>query len=266
MRVQNKDLWSLAIGPPEVDPDDLAEAIEHQAARDKLDFRTRLLIRDSVEALRKHWGQQRVSAWLSGCTIGARVNSICRENLGEPGFSSLIERVMEKTDPEDIRHYLRELGTEIHQQIRLDIGGAAALLLPGYIVRNTTDIDVVNEVPAEVRSLHRKLAELKKRYGLELGHFQSHYLPSGWQQRVHSQGSFGQFLVYLVDVYDVFLGKLFSSRPKDLDDLRALLPQLEKDRLVRKLKETTGPMQAAPDLRQKAEKNWYILFGEPLPS
>jgi hypothetical protein len=69
-----------------------------------------------------------------------------------------------------------------------------------------------------------------------------------------------------VDVYDVFLSKLFSARTKDRDDLRALVPQLDKDPLIRKLKETTGSMLAAESLRQRAEQNWYILYGEPLPS
>jgi hypothetical protein len=70
----------------------------------------------------------------------------------------------------------------------------------------------------------------------------------------------------LVDAYDVFLSKLFSARTKDRDHLRALVPQLDKEVLVRQLKETTQSMLAAPGLREKAENNWYILYGESLPS
>ena len=43
--------------------------------------------------------------------------------------------------------------------------------------------------------------------------------------------------MFLLDVYDVFLSKLFSVREKDRDDLRVLIPQLSKDVLVRKFKE-----------------------------
>jgi Nucleotidyltransferase of unknown function (DUF6036) len=88
----------------------------------------------------------------------------------------------------------------------------------------------------------------------------------GWRNRIHSLDLFGDVLVYLVDPYDVVLSKIYSAREKDRDDLRAVVPQLDKDTLLRKLKETTQSMLAAPDLRTKAENNWKILFGEPLPS
>jgi hypothetical protein len=105
-----------------------------------------------------------------------------------------------------------------------------------------------------------------RRYRLRLAHFQSHYLPSGWDQRVHSLGTFGRLQVFLVDVYDVFLSKLFSRREKDRDDLRVLAPQLDKEILTRRLRETAAPLSSDPNLRPSAEQNWYILFGEPLPS
>jgi hypothetical protein len=110
------------------------------------------------------------------------------------------------------------------------------------------------------------LNDLKQRYGLLLTHFQSHYLPKGWRERVHSHGSFGQIQLYLVDVYDVFLSKLFSARTKDRDDLRALKPQMDKEILMDRLRNTCADIRAAPKLAGKAEKNWYILYGEPLPT
>ena len=173
---------------------------------------------------------------------------------------------MEKTRPETIKQYLRELGESIRKSIRIDIAGGASLILGGYISRRTTDVDIINEVPAELRSQHALLDELKTRYGLELGHVQSHYFPSGWDQRVHSIESLGWLQIYLVDVYDVLLSKLFSARDKDRDDLRFILPNLEKDVFVRRLKETCAGFLVAPRLRELAEKNWYILYGEALPS
>jgi hypothetical protein len=67
-------------------------------------------------------------------------------------------------------------------------------------------------------------------------------------------------------VYDVFLSKLFSIRRKDMDDLRLLLPQMDKDILTHRLKDTTASMLASEELRKRAEQNWNILYGEPLPS
>src|SRR5262249_7500329 len=266
MVVRQKDLWSLVWGNPQVDPGDLAGAIHAQVGREPLDYRTRLLIRDSVEALKKYWGAQRLEAWLAQCPWRGKIEAICQESFDEPGFPSLSRRLMEKTNPEDVRQFLRELGTRLHRPVRLCVGGSVALILPEYISRSTEDIDVVDELPAEIRAQQRFLDQLTERFGLHLGHFQSHYLPKGWEERLHYLDAFGQLQVYLVDVHDVFLSKLFSVRTKDRDDLRMLAPQLSKETLIRRLKETTASFMSEASLRQRAADNWYIVYGEPLPS
>ncbi|MCI0455661.1 MAG: DUF6036 family nucleotidyltransferase [Gemmataceae bacterium] len=269
MPVQARDLWDLVPGKPQIDPHDLAEAVESQAAEGgALDYRTRLLIRDSVEALKGYWGERRVKEWLASSPARAPIERICAESFERPGFPSIKERLMEKTDPATVEQLFRELGSRIRlrHRVRLAVGGSVALILPGYLERATEDIDVVDEIPAEIRSQHALLDELRKRYGLLLAHFQSHYLPSGWENRLHYLDTFGDLQVYLVDAYDVFLSKLFSIRTKDLDDMRMLVPQLDKDTLTQRFKETTASMLAAEDLRKRAEQNWYILYGEPLPS
>ncbi len=266
MPVLGRDLWSLVSGRPEVDPNDLAEALVGQIERGSLDYRSRLLIRDSVAALRRYWGEERLEAWLADCPVRAEIEAICRESFERPGFPSLGERLMDKTDPEDIRQFLRELGVQLDRPLRVDVGGSASLILAGHLSRKTDDVDVVDEVPAEVRSRHDLLARLRRRYGLSINAFQSHYLPSGWQQRLHSQAPLGKLQVHLVDVYDVFLSKLCSTREKDRDDLRVVAPQLDKETLIRKLKDTAGPLLTDAKLRQGAEQNWYILYGESLPT
>jgi hypothetical protein len=267
MPVQTRDLWGLALsGWPEIDPVDLAAAVEDQAGEDGLDYRTRLLIRDSVDALRHHWGVGRVAEWLSGSPVGEKIKAITRETFDEPGFSSLRDRLMEKTDPETVKQYLRSVGVTLVRPTPVAIGGAIALILAGYLSRRTEDIDVVDEVPAEIRSQHQLLAQLKKSYGLEMAHFQQHYLPSRWSERLHSIESFGQLRVSLVDVYDVFLSKLTSIRTKDCDDLRVVLPQLDKETLVRRLRETMTSALAEAEQRRRAERNWYVLYGEALPT
>jgi hypothetical protein len=259
------DLWGLVWGRSQIDPADLARAVAEQAAEGNLDYRTRLLIRDSVAALEAHWGPKRVQEWLSQSPAREAIQAIRREQFERPGLPYIGERLMEKTDPEAVRQLFRELGSRVHQKLRLAVGGSIALILPGYLARATEDIDVVDELPPEIRSKHALLDELRKRYGLQLTHFQSHYLPSGWDKRLHYLDTYGDMLVYLVDVYDVFLSKLVSSRAKDLDDLRELLPQLEKEVLTRKLRDHTGPLLALEELRKRAEQNWYILYGEALP-
>ena len=173
---------------------------------------------------------------------------------------------MEKTEPKDILQLFRDLGSELHHTTRLYIGGSVALILSDFLTRKTEDIDVVDEVPQDIRSDHKLLDRLEKIYGLHLAHFQSHYLPQGWQNRVHSLEPFGRLQVFLVDVYDVFLSKLFSKREKDLMDLRVLEPQLDKEILTRRLRETTTAWLAEPKLVQHAQKNWNILYGEALPT
>jgi Nucleotidyltransferase of unknown function (DUF6036) len=265
MLVQGHDLWSLVKGRPQIDPDDLAAAIADQIQEVALDYRTRLLIHDGAEALRHYWGAARFEHWLAGCMERERLEKVFREDFERPGFPSIRRRLMEKTDAEDVRQYFRKLGLQLHRPVRVNVGGSVALILKGFLSRQTEDIDVVDEVPAEIRSQHRLLDELEADFGLHLAHFQSHYLPRGWDRRVHSMEPFGQLQVYLVDVYDVFLSKLFSARSKDQDDLRMLIPQLDKEVLVQKLKDTTVSWQAAPDLLKHAQTNWYILYGEALP-
>jgi hypothetical protein len=266
MSVAEPDLWTLTRGTPQVDPVRLAAAVEREALGDRLDFRTRLLIRDSVNALIQHWGPERVGAWLRASPASARIEAVRGDDLGAPGFPTLASRLMETTTPDQILSFLRELGTTIHRPARIHVGGSAALIALGVLSRHTDDIDVVDEVPAEVRGEHDLLERLSKRYGLYLAHFQSHYLPSRWEQRVRSLGTLGRLEVFAVDVYDIAVSKLFSSREKDRDDLRLLASHLDKDQLATRLREDGKALAGEGRLREAATKNWYIVYGEPLPS
>jgi hypothetical protein len=259
------DIWSLVLGPPQIDPNDLAAALQEQSGERDLDYRTRLLLRDSLDALKSYWGAQQFSHWLASCCSRDRLERIWQEEFEKPGFTLIRRRLVEKTNPSAIRELLTELGSRLRQAVRLNVGGSSALILPGYVVRHTEDIDVVDEVPRQVREQHALLDELKQRYGLMITHFGSHYLPTGWEQRLQFFGDFDGLRVYLVDVVDVFVGKIFSKRAKDLDDLRMLAPQLDKELLVRRLKDSTAALQKDAQLLQLAQKSWQIVFGEALP-
>jgi len=187
------------------------------------------------------------------------------EKFDEEGFPYLRYGVVVSTKPETVRQFLAEVDALLLDPLRIVIGGAISMILAGYLARQTHDIDVVNEVPVEIRKHHAKLHEIAKRYRLELGHFQSHYLPSGWENRIHWWSDFRHLRVYLIDPYDFFVAKLVSVRDKDRDDLRAMVSRLDKSKIVERLSWAAGHL-SAQRLRDMAEKNWYILFGEALPA
>jgi hypothetical protein len=260
------DLWDLVWGKPHVDPAALARAIEAELRSPDLDYRTRLLIRDGTNALEQYWGWERLSEWMSNSPVRARLEAIRKEDLGSSGFPLLKEQLMNRTEPETVKEFLRELGSRIETPAKLVVGGSIALILTGNIARATADIDVVDEVPEPIRNKHELLEDLKQRYRLLLTHFQSHYLPKGWEDRLEHFGQFGSINVYTVNAYDIFVGKLFSNRTKDLDDLRAMKPLIDKQKLHNRLSDTTASLMNDPSLRHAARHNWYILFGEDLPT
>lgn len=259
-------LWDFAWGSPEVDPDRLAGALERAMAEADVDFRTRLLIRDCADSLKSYWGDEQWRGWLSAAPNRQRIETILREDLGEKGFHLSKEKLVPATTIESVRDYLRELGTRIGDEVTIEIGGAIALILAGLISRATADIDLVDEVPDVIRSRRDVLADLARRYGLTLTHFKSHFLPEGWRQRLRSLGGFGKLSVSCVDPIDIFICKLFSARTKDLDDLRALRTHFERSTLADRLNATTLAFLSEPVLHENAERNWYILYGEPLPA
>ena len=261
-----QDIWSLVWGKPQIDPDLLLTAIEHQLADNHpIDERTKILIRDSTDALKEFLGKDRMENWISSNKHAQKLRDIRSEAQGKAGFPFLKDRLMKRTDPETVMQFLRELGVRSHSKSRLEIGGSIALMLRGLLSRATEDIDIVDEVPSAIRNQRELIDELQSRYGLALTHFQSHYLPTGWKSRAVDFGTFGSLSVYLAATEDIFIGKLFSPRVKDLDDLRMLLQHVDKAKLAEHYKLFGQELAKDEKLRTLAGKNWYILFGEELP-
>ncbi len=265
MPIAAPDLWTLTFGQPWIDPEALAIALEAQAAQPDLDFRTRLLIRDSLNALSNIWGTDRFESWLNSENSCVELREIRIANLGPPGFPTLQQRIMNTLRPQTVLEFLRELGTRLNRPTPMIVGGSIALILSDDLNRATDDINVVDEVPAEIRSQYELLDDLAARYGLRVTHFQSHFLPTGWRERVRSLQQFGNLDVFLIDTCDIFIGKLFSARLKDRDDLRHLIRRLDKARIESRLRSTASSLRAIPLLAKNAEENWYILYGEQLP-
>ena len=72
--------------------------------------------------------------------------------------------------------------------------------------------------------------------------------------------------MFLVDSCDVFVSKLFGARIKDLGDLRHLARRLDKKKIESRLLSSAGGLRANAELAKDAETNWYVLYGEPLPT
>ncbi len=219
MKAQN-ELWAVVRQAPHVDADSLARAMEFVIiSDDRLDYRTRLLIRDGLRALETHWGSEQFQTWLLHSPQGADIERACSPEFldsdpHEIGFPSLEKRVVDAIKPEAIERFLRELSLGITRPTRLMIGGSISLIIAGHLTRNTEDVDVVDEVPVELRTQYKFLADLSDLHHLYLAHFQSHYLPHHWEERIGSFGTFGHLQVFLVDPYDIFTGKLLAIAKK----------------------------------------------------
>jgi hypothetical protein len=261
------ELWRLTSRGAEIDPEALKGAVE-AALSEPTDFRTRLLIRDSIRAIEGKWGEARTQAWLRSLPFQAQIDDVQRstaEVAAEDAFPSLKGRIVTPTKPDDVKMFLREVSTLTKKPTDIYIGGSIALILAGHLSRHTEDIDLVDEVPAALREDPAALDRLAQRYGLRLTHFQSHYLPSGWKNRIESIGVFGSLRAFAVSESDVFLSKLFSSRERDRDDLRMLAPKLDRNRIIALMQTDANALLGEQKLRDAAEKNWFILFGESLP-
>jgi hypothetical protein len=264
--IVQSQLWDLAQSGQPIDASALSTAIQREAGSGlaDLDFRTRLLVRDAAAALRDFWNPARFDQWLTASPASSILKQIDQLALGEIGFPSLHKRIMDTTKPQTVLQFLRELGIQCHEPLRLEIGGAIAAILAGMIDRHTEIIDVVDEIPLVLRQKHQALDALAGRYGLDLTHFQSHYLPSGWRNRLVSLDRFGELDVWLVDAADIFLSKLFSARAKDRDDLRAMATRLDKPSLLERQRTDGQALLGEPRLAKNAADNWYVVFGETL--
>jgi len=262
-------LWNL-LASPTIDPATLARAIETVLVQPNLDWRTLQLVKEGWEALEQSIEPRLLNDYLLERTaiqiteaIRARTADVSKSHR-DVKFPSLKERLMPHLSPITVRQFLRELGSAIAYPATITMGGAASLVLRGLLSRATEDVDIVDEVPVEIRDERQVLQDLWARYGLRLTHFQSHYLPQGWESRTIDIGTFGKIQVRLVDALDIIAGKVFSARPKDLDDFRLLALNLNKEELRQRVLQGSSSLISSDQNRRQAIKNWYIVHGDDL--
>lgn len=257
--------WELVWGQPYIDSESLAAAIERDLQQNSdPDFRSRLLVRDAVQALQSYWGKKRFRRWLGACPVGDRIGTILKEDLGKPGFHRIRSRLVAALGKEQVEQVLDLLGQRIYDRVEVYIAGSVPTLLQGLTYRPTDDIDFVNEVPAEIRNQRAVLNRIEAKYGLTLGHVQSHYLPANWMNRRKFLGDFGGIRAYLVDVYDVFVSKLASKQEKHQDDLRVMAPKLDKEKMKQRLLTDGKAFLENSFDRPTIEANWQFIYREPL--
>jgi hypothetical protein len=262
---RNLDPWELIWGQPYIDALQLAAAIEEDLQHTpEPDFRTRLLVQDAARAIQSFWGSRKFGRWLQSSPVGARVRNILEEDLGEPGFPSIRRRLVSTIGADQVQQIFDLLGRGIHHRVEVTIAGSIPTLIEGLTSRPTADIDLVNEVPDEIRKQKRLLEKIETEFGLTLGHVQSHYLPANWEQRRKYLGDFGGLRVYLVDEYDIFVSKLSSKQEKHQQDLRVLAPKLDREIARERLLRDGQAFLKESSLRPQIEENWKFIYQEPL--
>ena len=259
------DPWRLVWGQPYIDSRTLAAAIEQDLAGcESPDFRTRLLVRDAAVALRSYWGSGRFAQWLTASPTGPRIQEIMDEDLGETGFPAIRRRLVDSIDSTRIRRIFDLLGRAIHGHVEIHIAGSIPTLIKGLTARPTGDIDLVDEIPEEIRRQRDVLQKIEADFGLKLGHVQAHYLPPHWRDRRQWFGDFGGLRVYLLDEYDIFVSKLSSKKEKHQSDLGVLALELDKEKARHRLLTDGRVFLEDSRLRPQIEENWRFIFQEPL--
>jgi hypothetical protein len=259
------DPWRLVWGQPYIDSRTLAAAIEQDLERDAdPGFRTRLLVRDAAVAMRSYWGHHRFAQWLAASSVGSRISAILEEELGPTGFPAIRSRLVDSIDSTLLSRIFELLGREIHTRTEAYIAGSIPTLIKGLTARPTGDIDFVDEVPPEIRRQTELLYTIETRFGLTLGHVQSHDLPANWRSRRKWFGDFGGLCVYVVDEYDIFVSKLSSKLEKHQIDLEVLALKLDKETARQRLVTDGSAFLSDPKLKPQIEENWRFIFQEPL--
>jgi hypothetical protein len=248
-------LWDL-LGEPTIDPVDLERQVRMVAGFSDLDYRTvRLLYQVSLDLLAVQGDVEFQRKIVTHCQFVGL-------DTKDDKFTTLKHRLKPTMNVNTIKQYLRDLGSQMILEEEIIIGGSCAISLQGLPFRTTDDMDVVDEIPVGIRTQQDLINQLSMSYGLRLTHFQSHYLPDGWLNRVSFLGKFGNLQVFLVDVYDIIAGKFFSLRTKDRDDLRRLVPVLDKDKILYRIHHFAQSILSNLKYHENLLKNWYVVYGE----
>lgn len=251
------ELWRMAWRYRAISPTQLTELlpIALPAAKDE---RSRMLIRDAMNALR----DRNQDAALRSHPDYALLEAIRTTEFDKVGFRTLGSRLMEPTTPAQIERFFRELGRRVRTHTVLYVAGSAVLLANRLIVRHTTYVDVINEIPASIREDHEIIDTVERATQLRLAHTASHYYPKGWRNRTSSYGVFDLLDVRFIDPIDQLVGKLFSKRDRDAQDVKDAWDGIDQNAFRDRLQRTTHELRQVERVQSNALETWYILTGE----
>ena len=128
---------------------------------------------------------------------------------------------------------LEALGKRATERVSLVLGGSAALILGDTLQRPTDDGDVVTAEPGfdRLQGLIRDVAEAEHLPpGWLNASIQSYtyILPPDYTTRLVTLSPFGRLHVSLLSRRDVLLMKVYAMRPRDIEDIRALVPTTDE--------------------------------------
>jgi|HubBroStandDraft_6_1064221.scaffolds.fasta_scaffold56912_2 hypothetical protein len=125
------------------------------------------------------------------------------------------------------------LGERLGRPTEIVVAGGSALVLLGIVDRSTADADAVASRP-KLSTFAREVAAVADDLDLAptwVNDGVTAYrdlLPADFASRTVLLGTFGQLAVRILGREDLIIMKMAASRPRDLDDLRALAPTADE--------------------------------------
>lgn len=157
-------------------------------------------------------------------------------------------------EADHIRQFMRALGAEADQPIRLYFTGGATAVLLGW---RATTIDVDIKLVPDADRLLRAMPKLKEQLhiNVELA-CPSDFIPElhGWEERSMSIGTEGRVSFYHYDFYAQALAKIERGHSQDLDDVQAMLSRklVDQDSLRRHFEEIEPLLYRYPAIHPPA--------------
>lgn len=128
--------------------------------------------------------------------------------------------------------FLRDLDSALPRKVTLHCIGGFALIAFYDVPRSTSDIDYIEVTPQEaaneVASIAGSGSDLDKKYGLSLQSVGVADFPEGYESRLREfKLGLRNLKLWVLDPYDLVLSKVARNSPKDRDDAKHLIRQLQ---------------------------------------
>lgn len=259
-------LWRIVTRSSSISPKALLVRLANALRTPDPDPRSIVLMRECFGALGRTLGRNFVAQKIAGhaeTAVDLRLMQDITSHSIEPNkFPSILPRLIEPISAQNVIECLRDVSTQLRERVSIVVGGSSVLLLKHLIERATENIDVLDELPEELRDQHAVLDDIKARHRLSITHAASHYLPTGWNTRTWSLDKFGPLDVRVVDPIDLLVSKLFSKRAKDFRDVKDCWDLIDHAEFRQRLSQDTHLLRGNSEVLAAAVRNWFVLTGE----